>query len=99
MAPPADRPPPPTPPPLPAPGGTTPRPADGVVRRTADHLRDRWAADRPAFGVWSSSPDPSVAELLAATDFDYVCVDLQHGIATYSELPGIVTAMRAADRA
>lgn len=74
------------------------RPADGVVRRTADRLRALWAADRPAFGAWSSSRDPAVAELLAATDFDYVCVDLQHGAATFSELPGIATAMRAADR-
>jgi 4-hydroxy-2-oxoheptanedioate aldolase len=36
---------------------------------------------------------------MAAGPFDYVCVDLQHGHATYSDLPGLLQAMRAADRA
>jgi 4-hydroxy-2-oxoheptanedioate aldolase len=40
-----------------------------------------------------------VAELLAASDFDYVCVDLQHGLATPGELPAMLQAMRAAGRA
>jgi len=43
--------------------------------------------------------DPAVAELLAATDFDYVCVDLQHGLGTFSELPTMLQAMRSAGRA
>lgn len=73
--------------------------SDGVVARTSAHLRGLWATDRPAFGVWSILPDPAVAEVLAATPFDYVCVDLQHGVATYSGLPGMLQAMRAADRA
>lgn len=72
---------------------------DRVAARSAAHLRTLWAADRPAFGMWSCLADPVVAELLAATDFDYVVCDLQHGLATFSELPGIAQAMRAADRA
>ena len=73
--------------------------SDGVVARTSAHLRDLWSRDLPAFGVWSVLPDPSVAELLAASAFDYVCVDLQHGVATYSELPEMLRAMRAAGTA
>jgi len=73
--------------------------SDGVVARTAGHLRALWSQDRPAYGLWSVLPDPSVAELLAATPFDYVCLDLQHGVATFSELPRMLQAMRAADRA
>jgi 4-hydroxy-2-oxoheptanedioate aldolase len=69
---------------------------EGVVARSSAHLRALWAADRPAFGVWSVLPDPTVAELVAASSFDYVCVDLQHGIATWSELPGMLRAMRGA---
>jgi 4-hydroxy-2-oxoheptanedioate aldolase len=49
--------------------------------------------------VWSSLGDPLVAELLAAGPFDYVCVDLQHGASSFSELPAICQAMRAAGRA
>jgi 4-hydroxy-2-oxoheptanedioate aldolase len=70
-----------------------------VPQLSADRLRNRWAQGRPAFGVWSVLADPVVAELLAATDFDYVCVDLQHGLATFSELPGMLQAMRSAGRA
>ena len=76
-----------------------PAPHDRVTARTVEHLRDLWAADQPAFGLWSCLADPVVAELLAATDFDYVVCDLQHGVATFSELPVIAQAMRAADRA
>jgi 4-hydroxy-2-oxoheptanedioate aldolase len=77
----------------------TTAPQHHLVRRNADRLRDRWAQDRPAVGLWSSLADPAVAELVAATDFDYVCVDLQHGLATFSDLPVLLQAMRAADRA
>jgi len=70
-----------------------------VVERSAARLRDRWAQDRPAFGIWSMLADPAVAELVAATEFDYVCVDLQHGLATFSELPSMLQAMRSAGRA
>src|SRR3954469_8701189 len=70
-----------------------------LVGRSAQRLRDLWSQDRPAVGLWSSLADPVVAELVAATDFDYVCLDLQHGLATFSELPALLQAMRAADRA
>jgi 4-hydroxy-2-oxoheptanedioate aldolase len=58
-----------------------------------------WAQGQAAFGVWSSVPDGSVAELLAGSPFDYVCVDLQHGVPTFTELPVMLQAMRAAGRA
>lgn len=69
---------------------------DGVVARSSARLRDLWSADRPAFGLWSVLADAPVAELLAASPFDYVVVDLQHGLATFSELPGLLQGMRAA---
>lgn len=73
--------------------------ADGSVHRSSARLRDLWADGHPAFGLWSVLPDPTVAELLAASRFDYVCIDLQHGIATTADLPALVRAMRAAGRA
>lgn len=75
------------------------RAPDGVVARTTRHLRELWSADRPAFGLWSTVADPVVAELMASGPFDYVCVDLQHGVASATQLPGMLQAMRAADRA
>ena len=70
-----------------------------VVARTTAHLRGLWAADQPAFGLWSVLPDPTVAELLGASEMDYVCLDLQHGVATFSELPEMLRAMRGAGSA
>jgi len=72
---------------------------DGVIARSKARLAGLWEQDRAAFGLWSSTRDAAVAELMAAGPFDYVCVDLQHGHATYSDLPGLLQAMRAADRA
>jgi 4-hydroxy-2-oxoheptanedioate aldolase len=72
---------------------------DDRVARSSAHLRTLWAAGDPAFGLWSSVPDASVAELLAGSPFDYICVDLQHGVATVTELPTMLQVMRAAGRA
>jgi 4-hydroxy-2-oxoheptanedioate aldolase len=74
-------------------------PQDGVVARSTARLRELWSRDEPAFGLWSILPDPTVAELLAASAFDYVCLDLQHGIAGFTELPELARAMRSAGRA
>ncbi len=63
--------------------------------RGAAHLRALWAEDRPAFGLWSVLADPVVAELVASTDVDFAVMDLQHGFATFSELPTLLQAMRS----
>ena len=68
------------------------------VQRSGDHLRGLWARGEAAYGLWSSIPDLSVAELLARSPFDYTVVDLQHGAATFSELPGMIQAMRGGSR-
>lgn len=70
-----------------------------VVRRSSDHLRALRAGGDPAFGIWSTVPDTSIAEMLVGGPFDYLCVDLQHGAVTFSELPVMLQAMRAAGRA
>jgi 4-hydroxy-2-oxoheptanedioate aldolase len=46
-----------------------------------DALRSRLAAGGPVFGAWSTLGGPLPAEILARLGFDYVCVDLQHGLA------------------
>jgi 4-hydroxy-2-oxoheptanedioate aldolase len=72
---------------------------DAVIPRSSGRLRDLWSHDLPAFGLWSSIRDTAVSELVAGSPYDYVCVDLQHGAATFAELPGMLQAMRAAGRA
>src|SRR5690349_19713646 len=63
---------------------------------TAADLRARWAAGRPAHGVWSLLPGVVTAELLARTGPDYVVLDLQHGALGEAELPGVTAAIAAA---
>ncbi len=71
----------------------------GAVARSSGRLRQTWAEGRPAVGVWSMLADPVVAELIGSCDADYVVVDLQHGAATWADLPTLCQAMRAGGRA
>lgn len=59
-------------------------------------LRNCWRDGRPAFGLWGSIPAALTAELAAATGFDYVCVDLQHGGADESAMVAMFSAIEAA---
>ena len=47
----------------------------------ARRLRSRWNAGDPVFGLWTQLGSSHVAELAVAAGYDYVCVDLQHGLA------------------
>jgi len=70
----------------------------GTTARAAAHLRSA-IADGGAYGIWVSIPDLSVAELVAGLPYDYAIVDLQHGVTTFTELPSLAQAMRAAGNA
>lgn len=70
----------------------------GTAARAATRLRSA-IANGGAYGIWSSIPDMSVAELVAGLPYDYVIVDLQHGVATFTDLPVLAQSMRAAGNA
>ncbi len=70
----------------------------GTTARAADRLRSAIAGGG-AYGIWSSIPDMSVAELVGGLPYDYIIVDLQHGVTTFTELPILAQAMRAAGTA
>src|SRR4029453_359333 len=46
-------------------------------------IREIWAENRTAFGLWSVMPGTTGAEILAKAGADYVCVDQQHGVIDY----------------
>ncbi|NMO88256.1 HpcH/HpaI aldolase/citrate lyase family protein [Actinomycetospora sp. TBRC 11914] len=50
----------------------------------------------PGFGAWVTSPDPVQAEAVAATGFDWVLVDTQHGTVTDSTLAPVLQAVELA---
>ena len=58
-------------------------------------IREAWEEGRPAFGLWSVTPGPVGAEILAETGPDYVCVDQQHGLIDYDSMVPMLQAVRA----
>jgi 4-hydroxy-2-oxoheptanedioate aldolase len=44
-------------------------------------VRWRWQAGEPAIGAWCSIPSALSAEVVGQAGFDFVCADLQHGLA------------------
>jgi 4-hydroxy-2-oxoheptanedioate aldolase len=72
--------------------------AHGTTARAAAHLRSA-IANGGAYGIWSTIPDMSVAELVAGLPYDYVVVDLQHGVTTFTDLPVLAQSMRSAGNA
>lgn len=46
-----------------------------------NHLKALWASGGQAIGGWATLGSPFATEVLAVAGFDYVCVDLQHGLA------------------
>jgi 4-hydroxy-2-oxoheptanedioate aldolase len=58
-------------------------------------IREIWAGDRPAFGLWSVLPGTIGAEILAKAGADYVCVDQQHGVIDYGSMAPMFQVIRA----
>ncbi|MFK5581830.1 HpcH/HpaI aldolase family protein [Serinicoccus sp. LYQ131] len=56
-------------------------------------LRATWDRGETAKGAWCASPSAVVAEALATVGFDYVCADMQHGVADYSDVVPMMQAI------
>jgi 4-hydroxy-2-oxoheptanedioate aldolase len=56
-------------------------------------VREIWAAHRAALGAWIMIPSPFSAEIIAHAGFDWVCVDMQHGVIDYSQMVAILQAV------
>ena len=53
-------------------------------------LKTIWADGGTALGGWLSLREPILAEA-AASGYDYVCIDMQHGLADYEHTVGCCT--------
>jgi 4-hydroxy-2-oxoheptanedioate aldolase len=59
-------------------------------------LKTAWNAGRPTIGLWLSTADPASVEQLGGVGFDYMCLDLQHGLIDYSNvLPALQAQQRS----
>jgi 4-hydroxy-2-oxoheptanedioate aldolase len=62
---------------------------------TPTALARTWAEGGAATGLWCALGDTAVLELAARAGFDYVTVDLQHGLNTWHSLPLTLRVLRA----
>ncbi|HEV2363585.1 MAG TPA: aldolase/citrate lyase family protein [Caulobacteraceae bacterium] len=57
----------------------------------------KWRAGEPTIGGWLSLANTHTAELMAHTGFDWLCVDLQHGLLAYEDLRHMLPAISTTD--
>ena len=62
-------------------------------------LKEVWAENRTAFGLWATMPGSFGAELISGAGVDYVCVDQQHGVIDYASIVPMFQAIGAAGAA
>jgi 4-hydroxy-2-oxoheptanedioate aldolase len=55
-------------------------------------LRSQWRSGRPTFGGWCTTGSAFTAEIIAVQGFDFVGLDVQHGLYGYES---VVSAIRA----
>ena len=56
-------------------------------------LAEAFASGRPALGAWAGLPTAMSCEVMSRAGFDYVCIDMQHGLADYSDALAMMAAI------
>ena len=59
-------------------------------------LRTIWNDGGETLGLWLSAPSPITAEVGARLNFDYVCIDTQHGAVAYDHAVPMIQAIEFA---
>jgi 2-dehydro-3-deoxyglucarate aldolase len=60
-------------------------------------IRHRLKSGAPSIGSWMQLPDPSVAEIMGRSGYDWVAVDMEHGSIGHHQLPNIFRALELGD--
>jgi 4-hydroxy-2-oxoheptanedioate aldolase len=68
---------------------------EGSVISAGKRLRAKLESGEPVFGLWAGIPSSYTAELAALAGYDYVCIDLQHGLSTEATLVSMFQAAQA----
>lgn len=53
----------------------------------------KWRAGEPTYGGWLSIPSPITAEVMAHQGFDWINIDMQHGLIGYQEAVSMLQAI------
>lgn len=59
----------------------------------SNRMREVWANGGTALGAWLFLREPLVAEAAALIGYDYVCIDMQHGLQSFEDAVSMLTAM------
>ncbi|HXW85199.1 MAG TPA: aldolase/citrate lyase family protein [Candidatus Binataceae bacterium] len=60
-------------------------------------VRKKWASGQAALGGWLGVPSAFSAEVMAHAGFDWLCVDMQHGLIDYQQMVSMLQAMAATE--
>lgn len=60
---------------------------------TIRQLRQSLASGQPSIGSWMQLPDASVAEIMGRAGYDWVAIDMEHGVISHNQLPNIFRAL------
>jgi 4-hydroxy-2-oxoheptanedioate aldolase len=56
-------------------------------------LPDRWRDGATALGAWMFLREPLLAEAAGEAGYDYICIDMQHGLASYTDTVAMLQAL------
>ncbi|MEM1944632.1 MAG: aldolase/citrate lyase family protein [Nitrososphaerota archaeon] len=57
-----------------------------------NRLREKLMVGKPCVGTFATIPNPAVVELIALSGFDFVIIDMEHGILNYESVENMVRA-------
>lgn len=66
-----------------------------IVPGMQNNLKDIWDGGGTATGGWLGLADAVAAELVGRVGFDYLCIDMQHGLADYSSALSIIQTLES----
>jgi 4-hydroxy-2-oxoheptanedioate aldolase len=67
-----------------------------TLMQAGRRLRAKWDEGQPTFGMWAGIDSSLTAEAAAGAGYDYVCVDLQHGMSDERTMVAMFQAIAGA---
>ncbi|MFV0526179.1 MAG: HpcH/HpaI aldolase family protein [Acidimicrobiales bacterium] len=58
-----------------------------------NNMKATWSEGNAALGLWLMSVNPVATEQLGQLGFDYICLDLQHGLIDYTDAVAMLQAL------
>jgi 4-hydroxy-2-oxoheptanedioate aldolase len=55
-------------------------------------LKSKWGRGETALGAWISLREPLAVQMACSAGYDYVCIDMQHGLADYRDVVALLQA-------